>query len=254
MYEFVEHLTRPFTLLSILTIVGLVNLWRGRREFRSRLILLTLPLVALVLLSTPGVAHLALGSLEWKFPPREGRPDEAQVIVVFSAGMRYDPAIGRTQLDEDSLARCIHAADLYRQGQPCPVLVSGGKVDPNAPGPACAEVMAQFLGQLGVASTHLIIEAQSRTTYENAVESAMVLQKRGLRKALLVVDAVDMYRAVSCFEKQGIEVIPAACRYRANPFTPTFFTFVPSPGAARNCQRVWHEWVGIIWYRCWGRI
>jgi uncharacterized SAM-binding protein YcdF (DUF218 family) len=254
MYEFLEHLTRPFLLLSILTIVGLVNLWRGRREFRARLLLLTIPLVALFIISLPGVAHLALGSLEWQYPPRDGRPAEAQVIVVLSAGMRYDATSGLAELDEDGMLRCLHAAALYRQGPACPILVSGGKVDRESPGPASAEVMAQFLGQLGVASTDLIIEAQSRTTYENAVESAQLLDKHRLRKGLLVVDAVDMHRALSCFRKQGVEMIPAACHYRANPFAPSFFTFVPSPGAASNCQRVWHEWLGVVWYRLWGRI
>jgi uncharacterized SAM-binding protein YcdF (DUF218 family) len=254
MYEFLEHLTRPFILLSILTILGLLNLWRGRPKMKARLLLYTIPLVALFLISLPGVAHLALGSLEWQYPPLADRPADAQVIVVLTAGMRYDTENGRAELDEDSMLRCLHAAGLYRRGPACPVLVSGGKVDPESPQPPCADVMAELLRQLGVAPTDLIIEAHSRTTYENAVETTQLLRKLGAPKVLLVVDAADMRRAESCFHKQGVDVIPAACHYRANSFTPSFFTFVPSPGAARNCQRAWHEWLGIFWYWCQGRI
>jgi len=254
MYEFVVTLFRPFTLLSLLTILSLANLWRGRRELRGRLLLHTVPLVALLLFCTPAVAHLALGSLEWKYPPQSSRPPQAQVIVVLSSGMGFDSTLGRAELDEDTLVRCLFAADLYRQGPSCPVLVSGGKREPESSVPACAEVMADFLRQLGVASSDLMIESQSETTYENAVESAALLERRGLRKVVLVVDAVDMHRAASCFRKQGLEVFPAACHYRTSPFNPTFFTFVPSPGAARNCQRAWHEWMGMMWYWFKGRI
>jgi len=71
---------------------------------------------------------------------------------------------------------------------------------------------------------------------------------------LLVTDAVDMVRAVGCFRKQDVQVIPAACHYRATPFQPTLFTFLPSAGAVRNCQRVSHEWLGVAWYGAHGRL
>src|SRR5262249_54147601 len=102
MYEFVEHVTRPFTLLSIFAIVGLFNLWRGRREFKAvRLLLHTIPLVALFVISTPWAAHMALGSLEWKYARQETRPADIHVIVVLSAGLRYDFESGTAELDED---------------------------------------------------------------------------------------------------------------------------------------------------------
>lgn len=228
MYEFAEAFLRPFSLLSFLTILALLNLWRGRRDTRWRLVLLTVPLVALLLSSTPAAAHLALGSLEWQYPPQVGRPPEAQAIVVLAAGMRFDSFRDQPQLDEDSMLRCLYAADLYQQGPACPVIVSGANAEAESV-PSSAKVMAELLGRLGVASSDLVVEAESRTTYENAVKSAEILRGRGLKKVLLVVDAVDMHRAVGCFRKQGVEVFPAPCHYRTNPFHATFFTFVPSP-------------------------
>ncbi len=255
MYEFLVALLRPFPLLFLILAGVIVNLWRRRRETRGRLVLLTLPYVGLALVSTPAVAHLALGTLEWQYPPLGGRPPDARGIIVLAAGLHPPDNIrARAEMDEDTVARCLYAAELYHKGPACPVVVSGGKVDPETPGPACAAVMADFLRQLGVPAADLIVEDASRTTFENAVECGKLLRARRIDKALLVADAVDLFRAEKCFHKQGVAVIPAGCHYRATEFHPSVGAFVPSPGAARSCQRVWHEWLGTAWYWLKGRL
>jgi uncharacterized SAM-binding protein YcdF (DUF218 family) len=255
MYRFVVDLLEPHTILSLLVGWALFRLWWKRREPNRRLLPLLLPLVALAVISLPIVVQLAVLTLECQYPPVEDRPDEAEAIVVFSGGV-YAPDGPRHQpeLDEDSLQRCLHAARLYAQGPSCPVLVSGGKVDPDTPGSSCAALMGEFLNQLGVKSSDLVLEEGSRSTYENAVESARMLKERGIRRVVLVVDAVDMPRAARCLRKQGIEVLPSPCHYRATSFKPSLFSIIPSPGAARGFQRVWHEWLGLVWYWCQGRI
>ena len=253
MYRFAVNLAQPYALLFLLSGLALVRLWR-RREPRGRPVLLALSLAALVALSTPAFSHLALGSLEWQYPPAGPRPADADAIVVLSGGARAAEATGgEVELDEDSFHRCCHAARLYHQGKPCPVLVSGGKVDPEWDGPPFAELMGAFLVQLGVRESDLILETSSRTTYENAVESGKLLQRHGLRRVVLVTDAVDLYRAVRCFRKQGIDPVPSASFYRTGTFEWSLFSFLPSPGAARGCQRAWHEWCGVLWYRLQGR-
>jgi len=174
---------------------------------------------------------------------------------VFAAGV-YPPEGRRlhAEMDEDSLKRCLHAAQLYHQGRPCPVLVSGGKVEPDTPGASFAAVMGDLLVQLGVKPEDLTLEENSRTTYENAVECGRLLQERKIKRVVLVVDAVDMYRAASCLRRQRIEVIPAPCHFRATAFHLSANTFLPGPSGARGFQRAWHEWLGIVWYWCQGRI
>jgi uncharacterized SAM-binding protein YcdF (DUF218 family) len=148
----------------------------------------------------------------------------------------------------------MEAARLYSQGPPCLVMASGGKVDPQDPGPSYAAVMGGFLEQLGVKKADLVREEGSRTTYENAVECAKLLKDRGIERVVLVVDAVDMFRAAGCLRKQGVEVVPAPCHYRATRFRLSVHTFLPNPGAAANIQRVWHEWLGVAWYWTTGRL
>ncbi len=249
MYEFAVALLKPYTLFYLLTAAGLIQLWYRRRETRRRLLLLTIPFVGLTIVSSPWVSYLSLGTLEWQYPPLDRRPADTQAIVVLAADLQPPDSVrARAELGEDSLLRCLHAAELYRQGPPCPIVVSGGKVDAETPGPGCAQVMAEFLQALGVRPDDLIVEDVSRTTFENAVECRKILARRQIAKVILVVDAVDMYRAARCFAKQGVEVTPSACHHRATDGQFSVFALIPSPEAARNCQRVWHEWLGVIWY------
>jgi uncharacterized SAM-binding protein YcdF (DUF218 family) len=254
MYRFVVELCQPHTLLLLLAGWALFRLWRKRADPRRRLWPLLVPLAGLTALCMPLTGHLALLSLESYAAPVDERPSDAEALVVFASGV-YPPEGPRTEaeLDEDSFHRCLLAARLYNQGSPCPVFISGGKVDPDTPGPTNAAVMAAFLGRHGVKEEDLVVEPNSRTTYENAVECAKLLREKGIRRVALVVDAVDMPRAAACLRKQGVEVIPAPCHFRATRFQFDVFSFLPSPGAAVAFQRAWHEWLGLVWYRCRGR-
>ncbi|MBI1748275.1 MAG: YdcF family protein [Acidobacteria bacterium] len=211
--------------------------------------------LALTAHSLPVVSYGVLGTLEWSCPPNPQRPAYVDAIVVLAAGIRPPDAIRvKAEMDQDTLYRCLHAAELYHQRAACPIIVSGGKVDAAAPGPAAAELMREFLGKLGVADKDLIVENTSRTTFENAVECRKILESRGLRKIFLVTDAVDAHRALRCFWRQYIDAIPSACHYRATQMKFWYTDFIPSPAAAQNCQRVFHEWWGTFWYWLHGRI
>jgi uncharacterized SAM-binding protein YcdF (DUF218 family) len=254
-YQFIVQLCQPHTLLFLLACWSLFRLWRRRADPRRRWWPLLVSLAGLTVLSLPVTAHLATRSLESYAPPLEDRPADAEAIVVFSAGV-YPPEgpRARAELDEDSLHRCLESARLYAQGPHCPVVVSGGQVEPDAPGPSYAAVMKDFLQQHGVPAADLLAEENSRTTYENAVECARILKAKDIHRVVLVADAVDMRRAAACLRKQGIEVTPAPCHFRATRFRPSVFSILPSPRAAAGVQRAWHEWLGLAWYWCRGRI
>src|SRR4051794_12833636 len=131
--ELVESLLRPYALLVALTWLGLAHLWRRRRESRGRLLLAAGPFAALTLLSLPAVAHLALGSLEWPYPPTSRRPEGAAVVVPSAGFVPRDAVRLHDELSDATLGRCLEAVRAYRAGPPCPVVVSGGEVDPENP-------------------------------------------------------------------------------------------------------------------------
>jgi uncharacterized SAM-binding protein YcdF (DUF218 family) len=250
-YAFVSYLLRPYTLILILMGLALFIHWRRQREQRRRLLWLALPFLALVVLSMPAVGHLVVGSLEWRHPPLNERPEGATAIVVLGGGV-LAPELGG-ELDSTSLYRCLHAASLYRQGKPCLVVVSGGKPDPTVPGPACADLMAAFLIQLGARAEDVIVENRSRTTYENAVESRKLLEERQVRQIVLVTEAVHLHRALLCFRKEGLEVMPSGCHYQKTEFKPSLYDFLPALSGLSDCETAAHEWLGLAWYGLRGR-
>jgi uncharacterized SAM-binding protein YcdF (DUF218 family) len=253
MYRLLVDLAQPTVLLVLLTLVALANLWRKRQEGRRRLLLVTIPFVFLALLCMPAASYLALGSLEWSYPPLAERPADVQAVVVLSGDIHPLNEEGtRVELGEDTLYRCLKAAEVYHQGKQCRVVVSGGKVDPAMPGPSLAEAMGNFLRGQGVAANDLIVEDRSQTTHENAVESCRLLNERGIHKIVLITDAAHLNRAAACFRKQGAEVVPCGCRYRALGIDWSLPAFLPNPAAARGVQDACHEWLGIAWYRLHG--
>src|ERR1700722_9150133 len=127
MYYYLVRLCDPALLLLLLTGLGLALLWRKRETTRRRLLLATVPFALYCLLSVPAVSYLALGSLEWGYPPLDGRSEDVEAIVVLSGYMKWGPSGDRPELGEDTLARCLRAIELYRAGRPCRVLVSGGE-------------------------------------------------------------------------------------------------------------------------------
>jgi uncharacterized SAM-binding protein YcdF (DUF218 family) len=255
LYEFTVAITEPHTILLLLIVFAMYRLWRRRRDPTRRVLPLVLLLLALAVISTPAVAHLALLSLEGQYAPAAERPGDAGAVVVFAAGVLppEGPRV-RAEMDEDTLKRCLLAAQLYGQGPPCPIMVCGGQPDRDQPGPTAASVMAEFLVRLGVKESDIVPEERSQTTYQNAVECAALLKERGIGRVVLVVDAVDMPRAAACLRKQGIEVAPSPSHFRATNCRWSIFTFIPNPGAAGAIRRVWHEWVGLQWYRLRGRV
>jgi uncharacterized SAM-binding protein YcdF (DUF218 family) len=231
--------------------LGIANLWRQRRESRRRLLWVTVPFVLLSILSIPAVAFVALGTLEWSYPPSDDLPENPQVLVVLS-GYMYAPDSGRrdqAELSGDTYYRCRHALRLYRKAKGCPILVSGGISDGAPNGPPLADAMRDFFLEQGVKASDLIVENRSLTTYENALESCKLLRERGIQRIVLITDARHTWRSLLCFQKQGMDVVPSACNSYTARFRHTLGDYLPSPRGAARFLEAFHEWLGVAFYK-----
>ncbi len=255
MYPFVVwQLLRPFPIFCLITALALANLWRKRKESRGRLLCLTIPFVLLVLFCMPPVAWLAIHWLQAPFPPLREPPTDAQAIVVLGSYVRPPNSVRPLpELDHDTLSRCHRAEVLARQVRSGWIMVSGGKPD-GSTGPDCASVMRDYLVQLGLDGSRIIVENQSRTTYENAVECSKLLHEHHLQRIILVTNADHLLRAVGCFRKEGLDVIPCGCKYQLDYIDDWGEQFLPNLHAGLACQQACHEWLGAAWYWLRGRI
>ena len=238
----------PLGFSLLLGVTGLL-LWTLRR-WRIAAIFLTVSLGWLLWWSLPPVADAVARSLEGHsvHQPVEVLP-QADVILVFGGVMR--PVLpGHPYPNLDAAAdRVWHAARLYHAGRAPKVLLSGGRNDWRAEWPSQAATMAQFLRDLGVPAAAILLEEQSRSTYENAIYCVAVMQTAGIQSALLVTSALHMPRALAVLRSAGVEAIPAATDFEVYDRPASMLLWMPSADALQRSTYALHEWLGIAVYR-----
>jgi uncharacterized SAM-binding protein YcdF (DUF218 family) len=187
----------------IVAAAGLLLMARRPRLGRR---LAALGVALLFALSMPVVAtwleRAWVGDLAPVTPERAAR---AQAIVIPGSGLRTDaPEYGGDTLGRFTLERVRYGARLARDTG-LPVLVSGGR-----PGTTWSEaaLMRQSLEQeFGVPVRY--VEDRSRTTHENAQQSARILEAVGIDRVLVVAQAVDLRRIRAEYAAAGLTVVPA---------------------------------------------
>jgi uncharacterized SAM-binding protein YcdF (DUF218 family) len=126
-----------------------------------------------------------------------------------------------------------------------PVLVSGGA--PDTLGESEAALMARTLREdFGV--TVRWQEQTSDNTAENAKHAAQQLAAVGVRRILLVTDAMHMPRAQRVFVAAGFEVAAAPTRFLGRrPIDVS--SFIPKAAELEVSHYALHEWIGFLWYK-----
>jgi uncharacterized SAM-binding protein YcdF (DUF218 family) len=212
-------------------------------------------LAALAVLSTNAGASLLVRPLERMTTPLLA-PERAgaQAIVVLAAGRLQDaPEYGGRDIpDYYALARLRYAAHLQR-ATGLPVLVTGGNggsgIDPDIRDRAYAkaDAMAAALREdFGVPVRW--IEPNARDTAENAAYSAAILRREGVKRILLVTDAMHMPRSRAVFEHAGLEVVDAPTMFFGDQ-ARSIRAWIPEAEGMRRSWYAVYEWIGIAWYR-----
>ncbi len=138
--------------------------------------------------------------------------------VIVLGGM-VDPAAsrasGETEMD-GGVDRLTRGFELLRAGRARHVLLSGGLVSPQRGDVPEADRLAAKLALWGISPDRIVVEASSRNTRENAIQSARIAAARGWRTLLLVTSAMHVPRALGCFHAVGLEpdVLPVDRRAR----------------------------------------
>lgn len=209
---------------------------------------------------------VALGlarSLEWQYLP-DGPLPEAQAIVVLGGGTQS--ANQPRQMVEVNQAgdRVIYAAFLFRQGKADHLLLTGGKIDWLSTENDPVQDMLFLVEFFGVPEAAIWVEPSSRNTYENALNSRLLLESKNINRILLVTSASHMPRSVRVFERQGFEVIPAPTDFTVTkkdweqlaraPFQTQLIYLLPSADNLSLTTRMLKEYFGLLYYNLRGYI
>ena len=249
----------PLGLICWVFLISLFTLWKRPRKTT---IALFIAVAYLWLCSTAPVMHAIVGSLERQHIPN-GELPVVDAIVLLGGATR--PAFGPrpdVELKEES-DRIFRAAQLYRDGKAPVIIASGGRLKwDTAPLPVEeteAYDMSLILQLLGVAEDDIVLEANSRNTYENAVFVKDILQERNIERILLVTSALHMPRSIQIFQKQGINAIAAPTDFIAvhsqfsqsarDNLAQQFISALPKADNLALTTRALKEYVGWVVYR-----
>jgi len=146
--------------------------------------------------------------------------------------------------------RFLNGYELYRTGKIKKLLLTGGSGDLLQEQPGEAEQVKKFLLRIGVPEEDIIVENDSRNTWENAVFSKKIMDElHPGANCLLITSAWHMRRSMGCFKKAGV-----GC----TPFSVDFMTekdrwmpensIVPDRKGFQNWEYLIKEWVGYCAY------
>lgn len=234
---------------GILLLLLLLAWWLHRRAPRLAVLCFVAGFGGLWLMSLPVVVEWAARGLERESPLAEsdwaGLAQRADAIVILGAGReRGDPAWGEDQPGIMAMERLRYAARLAKASG-LPILVTGG-LHYGTP-PSEAAIMADSLSHdYGIEVRWR--EERSRTTWENATESAPILKADGVTRVVLVTQAAHMPRSRWSFERQGFEVIGAPIGFLGVPNGRPLGGWLPESKAVWQNGMLLNEAVGQLAY------
>ena len=125
--------------------------------------------------------------------------------------------------------RINEAISLYKQGRVHWIIFTGGN---RAPGyPSEAEVGRQFSVKHGVPISAMLVDIDSRNTWQNLEHAKRLMVSAGLGSALLVSDPLHMRRAMTIATDLRIQAEPA-----------------PTPSSRFHS---WDSWGKFLWRETW---
>jgi uncharacterized SAM-binding protein YcdF (DUF218 family) len=227
-----KHFILPPGDLVLLGLLGLLLLKRRPALARACLIA---SIGLLWLLSTPAVSD-ALTSWAERYPPVDLRnaADARAIIILGGGGAReFAPEYSGPAAEPYSLERLAYGAYLAKKTG-LPVLVTGSAVEASA--------MHDTLLRNFAVETRWV-DGQAHDTFQNAQNSARLLNADGVRKVILVTRATHMRRAVQEYIAAGFDVIPAPVGVLA-PQDYRFIANLPDAEALLRSQLAIYEMLG----------
>lgn len=225
--------------LALFALAFLLHL--GKRSKLSAFVLFFGILLVAAAGSGP-VTEWTLGTLQTYPSPLKPKWKDSNLIIILGSG--------QTRWSEDYVSPQIFGTSRMTEGvrlyleckktnKVCNIICAGG--DPSKVGEAEAVTMSRLLQKLGVAEADILIETESRNTYENAQNVFKNLNGSKFDQTLLVTSSFHMKRSEICFQLNGMTVTPAPSdRLQA------YKTLYPHAVNLYYNNLVAHEYAGIL--------
>lgn len=148
--------------------------------------------------------------------------------------------------------RLFQTLELYHRGRVKQILFSGGSGSIRYPEHKEALYVKKYLNTIHIPDSALIIESESKNTYENAAYSKKILDSLKFNGSiLLVTSAFHMPRSMATFKKAGFtNVTPYLTNRISGPRRFDWdHCFIPNSDALITWNMLVHEWLGYLVYK-----
>ena len=249
--KILSYLIDPFTWIIIGLLIALITKREKLKKyaFRSAVIILIFFSNTMIFLE-----FMRMWEPEGKKIEDVGHYDCA---IVLGGMAEYDNNLKRLSIRRGG-DRIWQAINLYHLGKVDKLLISGnnGYLGDNPLDEA--RQFKKVLIENGIPEEDILVEAESKNTWQNAVESKKVIEAHPeIQTVLLVTSALHMPRASACFKKAGFQ--------NFDTFSTDHFTgekrgysfdqiIIPDVSTLTDWERLIHEWVGYIMYAIMGYV
>ncbi len=243
--------------LGLSCILLLVALWFCYKRSRWTFIPVLLAFIILMTASNVKFSNSLVTSLERQYLPTENMPKAGAIVVLGGATRINEPPRIIPDLSERG-DRLLYGVKLYKDGAAPYILLTGGRIDWYGGDSSEAEDMATLMEIMGVPREALLLESRSLTTYENAVYTKEILDRRNIKKIILVTSAAHMPRSLAIFKKQGINAIPAPTDFLVSDRNlvesevstqSRIISLFPNPESLDRTTQIIKEYIGTFVYR-----
>lgn len=219
------------------------------KEKRNKFFVL-FPILLLWFFSSFPVSQFLVHSLEKNYPPVGYNQVPSSDVIVVLGGM-INPLTAYPEKPEllSAADRLTDAVILWRQKKADWILFTGGSGVLFQQDVQEAEHAGKLMELLGVEKDKIILESESRNTYENALYTTKILSEKGFQSVILITSAFHMERSKGVFEKQGIKVFAFPTDYKTIRNELNWDNLTPSSGGLDSSTIALKEWMGLIVYK-----
>ena len=233
--NFFSSLTFPAVLTLVLLLV--IFIFYRKRSFRY---LLAITIILFYFAANGIIPSLLITPLENNlFTINKAGITDHRAMIVLGGGITQTKQ--RTTIGLLGYARIVEAAKIYqqalRQGH-YTIVLSGGATSKNHA--TEAQLYQTALIQLGIPKKQMLLENNSKNTFENAKFVKPLLQQHHIKTALLVTSGLHMRRALQYFHYFKINITPAPA-----DFPYPHVSWLPLAYNLTFTELALHEWYGI---------
>jgi uncharacterized SAM-binding protein YcdF (DUF218 family) len=250
----VKHVvTLVFSLTGLIVGATVAALWVRLRHGRGRSWwLLWIVFAAYAVASTYAASHVASRPLVSGYSAIVAPESRAGRTAIVLLGGGEWTATGwddgqLTQLTAPAAYRVLEARRVFGLFDDAWIVSSGGRVSANPSHPTSAAAMRVALLALGVPAERIVLEEQSLTTRDEAVEVAPILERMQPARVILVTSDLHMLRSMGAFRAAGVQPVPSVAR---DPYPSLTWQqkWLPTVSGLTASGRVAHEAIGLAYY------